>query len=63
VSDADDGVDLVLLTRSSNRGALRPAVLVDAVCGQAPLRVCRTGQWHQDDDGTLHDPLVGFTTP
>jgi radical SAM-linked protein len=63
VSDDDDGVDLVLLTRSSNRGALRPAVLVDAVCGQAPLHVCRTGQWHQDDDGTLHDPLVGFTTP
>ncbi len=58
VRDTDGGVDLVLHTRSSNRGALRPAVLVKAVCGLAPLRVCRTGQWHQDDDGTLRDPLA-----
>lgn len=59
-TDADGGVDLVLQTRSSNKGALRPAVLVQAVCGVAPLRVCRVGQWHKEDDGTLVDPLQGM---
>lgn len=59
VTDANGGVDLVLCTRSSNQGALRPAVLIGAVCGQAPLRVCRVGQWHEDEDGVLHDPLAG----
>lgn len=57
VEDVQGGVDLVLQTRSSNKGALRPAVLVNAVCGCAPFRVCRVGQWHQDEDGTLHDPM------
>lgn len=58
VEDVRGGVDLMLRTRSSNKGALRPAVLVNAVCGCAPLRVCRVGQWHQDEDGTLHDPMA-----
>ena len=55
--DVAGGVDLVLHTRSSNRGALRPAVLVGAVCGIAPLRVCRTNQWHEHDNGQLIDPM------
>jgi len=58
--DVDGGVDVALQTLSSNKGALRPAVLVKAVCGVAPLRVCRVGQWHKEDDGTLVDPLRGI---
>lgn len=57
--DVDGGVDLVLETRSSERGALRPAVLVRDVCGCAPLRVCRVGQWHEDGQGVRHDPMEG----
>ncbi len=57
VSDVPGGVDLVLETRSSNLGALRPAVLVNAVCGCNPLRVCRTNQWHEEEDGARVDPM------
>ena len=58
VTDAQGGVDLVLETRSSERGALRPAVLVNAVCGCPPVRVCRAGQWHEEPDGTRLDPMT-----
>lgn len=54
---AEGGVDLMLETRNSPAGALRPAVLVNAAVGCAPLRVCRVAQWHEDDDGVRHDPF------
>ena len=58
------GVSLELQTRSSNLGALRPAILLDAAFGQDCLkgcvrqsqRVCRTGQWHEED-GRLVEPF------
>ncbi|MBQ9006333.1 MAG: DUF2344 domain-containing protein [Atopobiaceae bacterium] len=58
------GVSLDLQTRSSNLGALRPAILLDAAFGQEGLsgcvrqsqRVCRTGQWHEED-GRLVEPF------
>ena len=56
-TDVAGGVDLVLRTRSSNKGALRPAVLVRELCGCDPMRVCRASQWHENDDGTLTDPM------
>ena len=52
------GLSLVLDTRSCELGSLRPAVLMQAVVGHAPARVCRVGQWHEADDGTLLDPLA-----
>lgn len=56
---------LVLHTRSSNEGALRPETLVQAVWrtserldGPAPgIMVTRLGQWHEEDDGTLTGAL------
>jgi len=58
------GVSLQLETRSSNLGALRPAILLDAAFGEDCLsgsarqsqRVCRTGQWHEED-GRLVEPF------
>ena len=57
-------IDLVLETRSSNLGALRPAVLLDAAFAREPLRaatldsarVLRVGQWHEAEGGTMVDP-------
>jgi radical SAM-linked protein len=59
VGARDDGtcVEMLLDTRSSNLGALRPAVLLDAAFGQPPLassrqsyvRVCRSAQWHEEN--------------
>ncbi len=60
VSNVTDGVDLALETLHSEKGALRPAILVKAACGHAPLRVCRVGQWHANEDGTRTDPMEGF---
>ena len=57
-TEVGGGLDLTIETISSNKGALRPAVLVNAVCGCAPLRVCRVGQWHRSEDGTLIDPMA-----
>lgn len=55
---------LALETRSSNAGALRPHVLVDAALAEAgapgacdAVRVRRTGQWHEAEDGRLVKPL------
>lgn len=58
-------IDLTLMTRSSNLGALRPAVLLDAAfarpcMGDAladSMRVLRAGQWHEDDSGRLVEPF------
>lgn len=58
------GVSMELETRSSNLGALRPAILLDAAFGEDVLqgsermsqRVCRTGQWHEED-GRLVEPF------
>lgn len=55
--DTDQGTRLLLQTRSTERGSLRPAILVNAVCGCTPLRVCRDAQWHEEPDGTLVDPM------
>ena len=52
------GLHLVLDTRATEQGSLRPAVLMQAVVGHAPARVCRVGQWHEAEDGTLVDPLA-----
>jgi radical SAM-linked protein len=58
-----DGCRCVLRldTRSSNEGSLRPQVLLDAAFAEGalgcastpPLRVSRTGQWHEAEDGLL----------
>ncbi len=62
-SDAREGISLSLDTRSSNEGALRPLVLVDAALariGEGPcdsVRVRRVGQWHEDESGCLVKPL------
>ncbi|MEE1209670.1 MAG: hypothetical protein U0K60_06475, partial [Parafannyhessea umbonata] len=54
---------------SSNDGALRPQVLLDAAfsterlagavaeAGRPTLSVCRVGQWHEGEDGNLVEPL------
>lgn len=67
-TDALETIELALDTRSSNLGALRPQVLLDAAFGCDALasatldsmRVMRQGQWHEADDGTLVDPLDPF---
>ncbi|MGN0075533.1 MAG: TIGR03936 family radical SAM-associated protein [Parafannyhessea sp.] len=65
------GEDLLVLldTRSSNDGSLRPQILIDTALSRllpadgdgaarhVPLRVCRTGQWHEGEDGNLVKPL------
>ena len=63
VGECADGISLALATRSSNAGSLRPGVLVDGACRLAGLdpydvlRVRRTGQWHESDDGSLVEAL------
>ncbi len=58
--DVEGGVALMLDTRSSNAGALRPQILIDAAlkgasdgCGYDCLKVRRVSQAHEADDGTL----------
>ena len=66
--DEVDGRQVMSLeTRSSNAGALRPQVLLDAAfarmgaseadSGAPSLRVARVGQWHEADDGHLVNAL------
>lgn len=57
VRDVSGGIDLAMRTRTGERGSLRPAILVKAVCDCAPLRVRRVGQWHEREDGALVDPM------
>ena len=57
VTPQEDGLGMILETRSTERGSLRPAILVKAVIGTDPIRVCRTGQWHETEDGALVEPL------
>ncbi len=56
-TDVADGVALTMETRATEAGSLRPAVLVQAVLGTSPLRVCRVGQWHEQADGSRIDPM------
>ena len=62
-SEAPDGVGLALETRSSNAGALRPGILVDAAVRAAnltapeALRVRRVAQHAESPDGGLVAPL------
>ena len=59
-------IDMTLHTRSSNLGALRPAVLLEAAFGREQLegcaldsmRVLRTCQWHEGEDGAYQDPMA-----
>lgn len=55
--DVDRGISLRLDSRSTPQGSLRPAVLVEAVMGCKPQHVCRIQQWHEEEDGSLRDPL------
>lgn len=60
-SDGDD-LQLTLETRSSNEGALRPKILLDAALSgiERPyrhLKVARTAQRHETSDGHLVNPL------
>lgn len=60
VEQLDNGVRLVVDTRSSNEGALRPEVLVRAaLADDAPetVSVFRLGQWHEAEDGSLVEAL------
>ena len=60
-----DAIGLSLDTRSSNLGALRPAVLLEAAFAQQDLaladleamRVLRDDQWHEDEDGLRVNPF------
>ena len=65
---SEDGmraIALELKTRSSNLGALRPTVLLEAAFATDELagavldsmRVLRCGQWHEDETGGLIDAL------
>ena len=62
VTEAGDGALVTLETRSSPAGALRPSALLGAAlcrageAGSVPL-VTRTGQWHEDEDGSLLAPV------
>ena len=69
-AQTDEGrpcTQLELQTRSSNQGALRPAVLLEAALATPPLedsrlcsqRVIRIAQWHEDEQGALIDPMAG----
>lgn len=68
---APRGLCMELDTRSTNDGALRPAVLLGAALHEGPLaearldtlRVERRGQWHESQDGGLVDPLDFPGTP
>lgn len=62
--DVDGGVFLALDTRSSNAGALRPQILIDAALRRVAdgasydcLKVRRVGQAHEAEDGSLVLPL------
>ncbi len=63
------GVSLGLKTHSSNLGALRPAVLLDAAFATEPLagamrasqRVCRCGQWHEENGGLMEPFDLSFS--
>lgn len=57
VQPATHGLRLLLDTRSTEQGSLRPAVFVQCVMGRSPAHVCRLGQWHEAEDGSLVDPL------
>jgi radical SAM-linked protein len=60
-----DGLRMALDTRSSNEGALRPAILVQAALARPELagasmralRVKRVGLWHEEENGHLVEPL------
>ena len=52
-----ESLAMLLETRSTEQGSLRPAVLVQEICGRPPQRVCRLGQWHEEADGTLTSPM------
>lgn len=60
-----EGLELVLETRSSPEGALRPAVFIDALVREYPelagaptsVLVARVGQWHENEDGSLEPAL------
>ncbi len=59
--DGDD-IALSLETRSSNEGALRPKILLDAALSSVDrpyraLKVARVAQRHEDADGHLVNPL------
>lgn len=54
----DSGCSFVLDTRACPSGSLRPAVLVAATgLSYDSIRVRRTGQWHETEDGSLVEPL------
>lgn len=63
--DGMAAIALGLKTRSSNLGALRPAVLLEAAFATSALecatldsmRVLRCGQWHEDEEGRLVEAL------
>jgi len=63
--DGRGAIALELKTRSSNLGALRPAVLLEAAFATDVLRgssldsmrVLRCGQWHEDEEGRLVEAL------
>jgi hypothetical protein len=63
--DGMAAIALGLKTRSSNLGALRPAVLLEAAFATNALecatldsmRVLRCGQWHENEEGRLVEAL------
>lgn len=69
--EGDDVARGVLDTRATGAGALRPGVLLAAVSAEDPsslppgyvLRVCRTGQWHEEDGRLVEALPRGIESP
>ena len=56
------GTGYLLDCRSCEEGSLRPAILISEAARQAgipmpAIAVCRVGQWHEDEYGSLVEPM------
>lgn len=60
--ERSSGTGYLLDCRSCEEGSLRPAILISEAARQAgipmpAIAVCRVGQWHEDEDGSLVEPM------
>jgi hypothetical protein len=56
------GNGFLLDCRSTEEGSLRPAILIAVAAREEglampALSVCRVAQWHEDEDGSLVEPM------
>lgn len=66
LDDKTNALTMQLETRATPTGSLRPSVLLQAAftelgvdASRVVTRVCRCGQWGENDNGELLDPLTG----